>query len=269
MPGVDLPWERIRCLYEYELAKRAQPISTQSDFSPEEQLKANRLFEPGDIAHVNRKGGVSLSFLQSRGYKLSTEERPLKYAMEDIGESMEKYCLVFERLATHKYIVCYITSFRNIVDPEGLSPSAVLFSIGMGDTPFYSSGVQPLRIVPSRVWHGFVYRVPVIREELKKVKHGRYFADFGELDRIKLLIKDRLKISNSFSHLCMRIFELRNISGGELAEKSYLKASHVTTYDNAHGYDNVLAPSGGVYRDPSPGKDADSPAFSSSIKKSY
>lgn len=199
MPSADPRWEQMHDMYEYEFAKRTHNLtSTTLNLSAEEQLAASQLFEPGEIAHIRGCGGVNLAFLeflQGQGYKLSAKERCLKYNMKHTGESIGKYCIVLERLGAGKYIVCYITSFHKIIHGSGLSPTATLFSIAMGDTPPYPPDIKPLRITPSWIGSGFIFGVPVIREGLKKVKYGRYLAHYGELHRLKSLIRERLKVS--------------------------------------------------------------------------
>ncbi|KAH7911417.1 hypothetical protein BJ138DRAFT_1150704 [Hygrophoropsis aurantiaca] len=204
MLGVDHRWLRLHIAYEFEDYKHTRHAGSRIlGFSRAEQQKANRQFLPGEVAHVDGRGGVHAAlfdFMVMDGFKLTYKEQNLKRSIDRRRHHVSKYCLVLERLSATEYVVCYLASFGRAVHPDNMSPIARFFSVAMGDSPEWPLGCRPLHMIPRWKGYGFVFGVPVVRSNLEKTWHGRFTAGFGELERLKIVIERNLGIFGENRH---------------------------------------------------------------------
>lgn len=190
MLGVDPYWERIHLAYHFEIEKRTQRRTQDSGVSD--------VFEPGEIAYVNDDGTLIAGFydfLEWQGIRLTHGEKFLQKKMRQ--DSRGRYCLVVQRLDDGRYIICYLTSFHQAMRAENIQTSlARLFAIAIDDTPEYPPGTPSIKVVPKWTGHGFLYAIPVPRQRL--VRHNavnkRFILRMGELERVKRLIVERVKV---------------------------------------------------------------------------
>ena len=196
MLGVDSYWERIHLAYRYEVEKRTKAHQRAI-------IASHTVFEPGEIAHINDNGTLLAAyydFLEWQGLELHHKEKLLraKVHRNDYG----RFCLVIERLGDGRYIVCYITSFNHTQDGQHIqSILGKLFAIaidGTDGTPEFPPGTPSIKLVPPWRGHGFLYAMPVPRQNLKRHKHRqlRYILRMGELERVKQLIRLRVEASS-------------------------------------------------------------------------
>jgi hypothetical protein len=181
-------WEHIRLAYNLERKRR-----TLTSLDKLSRLRTTQTdFEPGEIAHVS--GGVHSAFhdfLLSQEYTLFPGEK----WMGSYGHrrTVKKYCVVLHRADKERYIVCYLTTFgRRTVD----SPLAKTFGIALQETPEWPPGVKSIKTWPPWRGKGYMFAVPVIRRGLEVPNmRRRIMLGFGELERVKKVILDRVKAS--------------------------------------------------------------------------
>ncbi|KAH7923557.1 hypothetical protein BV22DRAFT_1130574 [Leucogyrophana mollusca] len=230
MLGVDHCWLRLHLAYGFEDHKRTR-AAKRLGLSYEERQRANREFVPGEIAHVDGRGGINAAlfeFMTNHGFKLTPRERKMKFSLDIDRRHVSKYCLVLERLSATHYVVCYLASFGGAVHSSNLSPVARFFSIAMGDSSEWPPGVRPLHMIPRWTGYGFLFGVPVIRTNLAKTWHGRHTAGFGELDRMKSIIENNMmRFREERSRLLADEFAwLRAVRG---SEKLGITSAEITT----------------------------------------
>jgi hypothetical protein len=189
--GVDPYWERIHLAYRYEVAKRTK-------VDREAIGTSNPVFEPGEIAHVDDYGtliGGFYNFLEWQGMILSHKERIVKAKVEH--RSRTRFCLVLQRLDDGKYIICYLTSFKQAQHGHNIqSILGRLFAIAIDDTPEYPLGTPSIKMVPKWRGHSFLFALPVLRRNLvpSKVGHTRFILRMGELERVKQMVMGRVNV---------------------------------------------------------------------------
>lgn len=196
MLGVDLRWDRLRWAYEFEVAMRTRRVDTLNDLSIEEKEKAQSFFEPGEIAHVDGGGGINAAFyefLLRNKYPLTPAELQYARTLMTTAPDISKYCLILQRLSADTFIVCYIASFGGVVYGTLLSPMTRFFSMAMGDTPSWPPNTRPAHVIPRWTGSGFIFGVPVVRKKLIKTTHCRASLAYGELQRVRTFVADRLK----------------------------------------------------------------------------
>jgi hypothetical protein len=190
MLGIDPYWERIRLAYEYEVEKRTTA-------HPRAIIASNTVFEPGEIAHIDdgTLSGGFYDFLEWQGMTLNRRERAVKVTAK--RGSRGRFCLVVQRLDDGRYIVCYLASFSQVQDGEKIKNSlGRLFAIAIDDTPEFPPGTPSIKVVPKWEGYGFLYAIPVPRQNLVRPKavNKRFILRMGELERVKRLIVERVKV---------------------------------------------------------------------------
>lgn len=188
MLGVDPYWERIHLAYHFEVEKRTKQGSAPAD-----------VFEPGEIAHIDDDGTLTAGFydfLEWQGLRLTHREKTLQKKIKRDGKG--RYCLVVQRLDDGRYIICYLASFHQAVYAENIQNSlSRLFAIAIDDTPEYPPGTPSIKVAPKWTGQGFLYAIPVPRYSLVRnttVKNKRFILRMGELERVKRLIVERVKV---------------------------------------------------------------------------
>lgn len=149
-------------------------------------------FEPGDLAYVS--GSVNECFkelVEDKGYQLVPGE-------EVRFEHKGRYCLVLRQLRGDRYLVCYLTTFGGAKDRQEIdSPIGRYFALPIGVQDRWP-GTPSLRTWPPWTPEAFVMGIPVARDGLQRTNLPVRFRLFpSELERAKLLIRDRLVVSLS------------------------------------------------------------------------
>jgi len=130
---------------------------------------------------------------------LSRSERVLKRKVN--RDSQGRYCLVLERHPDGTYIICYLTTFSQANHGKNIqSKLARLFSVAIDDTPDFPPGTPSVKVVPKWRGTGFLFAVPVRRQNLMphKLINVRFILRMGELERVKRLILERVKIFREY-----------------------------------------------------------------------
>jgi hypothetical protein len=189
MLGVDPYWERIRLAYYYYYYEVENTMVEQ---------QTNTVFEPGEIARIDDHGTLHrgfYDFLEWQGMKLSRRERVWKKKLK--RETFGRYCLVVQRLDDGRYVICYLASFNHAQEGQNIQGSlARLFAIAMDDTPEFPLGTPSIKIVPKWGKYAFLHAIPVPRQNLVRLgANARFILRMGELERVKRLIVERVKVS--------------------------------------------------------------------------
>lgn len=190
MLGVDPYWERIHLAYDFFYNHPQYHI-------PRRQAEVE--FEPGEIAHIEDEGTLVrglYDFLEWQGLPITRQEIIVRDKAKDRGTS-GRMCLVLQRLADGRYLICYLASFRQVTYGADIqSPLARLFSIALEDTPEFPEGTPSIKIIPKWGVHGFLYALPIPRRKLvrHKARDVRFMLRLGELERVKRLILDRVQV---------------------------------------------------------------------------
>jgi len=192
MLGVDPYWERIHLAYQYEVDRR-----TKSKYR--HVIASNMVFEPGEIAYISDDAtliGAFYDFLEWQGMTLSGIEMAAKKRIK--RRSRGRFCLVLERLNHGGYIICYLASFHQAYDWRNIQSSlARLFAIAIDDTPEFPPGTPSIKVVPKWKGCGFLYGIPVYRQNLVRPVAGnvRFILRMGELERVRNLVLERVTVS--------------------------------------------------------------------------
>jgi hypothetical protein len=188
MLGLDPYWERIHLSYHYEVQERT-----------EVRILPNADFNPGEIAHIKDDGTLGSAlydFLEWQGMPLTREEMAVKKMLN--RKSFGRDCVILQRLDSNRYIICYITTFHQAQHSERIRSSlGRLFAIALNDTPEYPPGTPSIKIEPKWEGYGFIYAIPVPRQNLvrHKATKSRFMLCLGELERLKRLVVERVKVS--------------------------------------------------------------------------
>lgn len=154
-------------------------------------------FLPGEIAHIQDDGSLICGFYDFatwQGLKITQEESKLISMAGPVG----RMCLVLQRLADGTYLVCFLTSFGGTKRGEKIaSPLGRLFAVAIDDTAEYPKGTPSVKFTPKWLNGAFLYALPVPRKTLvrhKLAKHRPFMLSVGELERVKRLILDRIRV---------------------------------------------------------------------------
>lgn len=150
-------------------------------------------FEPGEIAYA--RGSLHECFnelLEDKGYTLHpTEKQPIHY------EHTGRYCIVLRRLGSDRYLICYLTTYGGSKSySEVKNPVGRFFGLPIGEG-YRWPGIPSLKTRPMWVTRAYVLGIPVVREGLQRANLSRKFRLYpSELQRAKILIRERLKVSD-------------------------------------------------------------------------
>jgi hypothetical protein len=191
MLGVDSYWERIHLAYNYEVEKRTSAHQ-------QELIATNNVFWPGEIAFIEDNGTLSsgfYDFLEWQGMPLRRKEIEIKKKLRRARDG--RWCLVVHRLDDGRYVICYLTLFNQAQHGENIKSSlSRLFAIAIDDTPQYPTGTPSIKLLPKWGEYAFLYAMPVPRRNLVRGKtlHIRHILRVGELERVRRLIVERVKV---------------------------------------------------------------------------
>lgn len=189
MLGVDPYWERLHLAYRFEVEKRTTNRST---------VQVSEVFEPGEIAHIDDDGSLLAGFydfLEWQGMPLRRKEIEIKKKLRRARDG--RWCLVVHRLDDGRYVICYLTLFNQAQHGENIKSSlSRLFAIAIDDTPQYPTGTPSIKLLPKWGECAFLYAMPVPRRNLVRGKtlHIRHILRVGELERVRRLIVERVKV---------------------------------------------------------------------------
>ncbi|KAF7969525.1 hypothetical protein HWV62_27019 [Athelia sp. TMB] len=147
--------------------------------------------------------------MEWQGLPITRDERIIRdKAKKDMRGRM---CLVLQRLADGRYLICYLTSFGQRKLGQNIeSTLGRLFAIAVDDTPDFPAGTPSIKVCPKWGGHAFLYALPVPRANLvrhKLAKRVRFMLHIGELERLKTMIVDRMRVFKAF-HEQIRADEL-------------------------------------------------------------
>lgn len=210
MLGSSPFWDHINLAYELLQDPRAlsQPDEAQLDKSADrltrlEQYRGHQKkedeFLPGEIAHIQDDGSLIrgfYDFVTWQGLKITQEESRLRNLAK--REPTGRMCLVLQRLADGTYLICFLTSFGGTKRGVNIaSPLGRLFAVAIEDTEEFPKGTPSVKLTPKWRTGAFLYALPVPRKKLVRHKLAKYMPfmlSVGELERVKRLILDRIRV---------------------------------------------------------------------------